>query len=406
MSDVTAVDADTVDAVTDAVDLDYPGDLLGFAGDLHPVERAKLAQLRAYLDANVRPVIIDRWERGESLADFRRPLADLHLLDEPGLLEDGRLRPLYRGFVTLELCRLDLAMSITYGGQVGMFRTLIREGASAEQLAAWDPGILDFSFTGCFALNEPDHGSDIAGGMATTARRTADGWVIDGAKRWIGNATISDNIVVVAREVGSERVLAFVVPADAPGVRRSVIPHKAAARMVHNADIVLEGVAVPEERRLPRIESFRDINRAFRSLRADIAWSSAGMQLGAYAAAVEYARGREQFGRPIAGFQLVQDKLVRIVANIAQTLALAVRTTTHPISDDVAPSLVKLVAADRLRESVALAREIVGGNGVLLDHDVVRFFADAEAMYTFEGTREMNTLIVGRALTGHSAFTG
>lgn len=393
--------------------LEYPGDLLGFADDLAPAERAKLARLRAYLDENVRPVLVERWERGESLADFRRPLADLHLLDDPELLDDPavlpggarRLRPLYRGFVTLELCRLDLAMSITYGGQVGMFRTLIHAGGSSEQIAAWDPGILDFSFTGCFALSEPDHGSDVAGGMSTTARRTEDGWVIDGAKRWIGNATISDNIVVVAREEGGERVLAFVVPAETPGVERSVIPHKGATRMVHNADIRLDGVVVPEERRLPRIESFRDINRAFRSLRADIAWSAAGMQLGAYAAAVEYAQRREQFGRPIAGFQLIQDKLVRIVANIAQTLALAVRTTTHPIDDDVSPSLIKLVAADRLRESAALAREIVGGNGVLLEHDVMRFFADAEAMYTFEGTREVNTLIVGRALTGHSAFT-
>ncbi|MFH8249338.1 acyl-CoA dehydrogenase family protein [Microbacterium sp. B2969] len=388
-------------------ELDYPGDLLGFAGDLTAAERAKLAGLRAYLDEHVRPVLPDRWERGESLADFRRPLADLHLLDDPEVLGvDGSPRPLYRGFVTLELCRLDLAISITYGGQVGMFRTLVHEGGSPEQIAAWDPGILDFSFTGCFALNEPEHGSDVAGGMSTTARREGDRWVLNGAKRWIGNATISDNLVVVAREHDGARVLAFVVPSDAPGVRRSVIPRKAAARMVHNADIVLDGVVVAEERRLPRIESFRDINRAFRSLRADIAWSSAGMQLGAYAAALDYAQRREQFGRPIAGFQLVQQKLVQIVANIAQTLALAVRTTTHPIADDVSPSLIKLVAADRLRETVALARETMGGNGILLDNDAVRFFADAEAMYTFEGTREVNTLIVGRALTGRSAFTG
>lgn len=385
--------------------LDYPGDLLGFANDLTAPERAKLTQLRTYLDANVRPVIVQRWESGDSLADFRRPLADLQLLDDPSLLDaQGSLRPLYRGFVTLELCRLDLAMSITFGGQVGMFRTLIHAGGSPDQIAAWDPGILDFTFTGCFALNEPEHGSDIAGGMSTTARRVGDDWVLDGAKRWIGNATISDNIVVVAREAEGDRVLAFVVPADAPGVRRSVIEHKAAARMVHNADIVLEAVVVPETRRLPRIESFRDINRAFRKLRADIAWSSAGMQLGAYAAALTYTQQREQFGRPIAGFQLIQDKLVRMVANIAQTLALAVRTTTHPIADDVSPSLIKLVAADRLRETVALAREAMGGNGVLLDYDAVRFFADAEAMYTFEGTREVNTLIVGRALTGRSAF--
>jgi glutaryl-CoA dehydrogenase len=386
--------------------LDYPGDLLDFAGDLAPHERRKLAELRAFLDANVRPVLPERWERGESLADFRKPLADLHLLDDPALLgREGRLRPLYRGFVTLELSRLDLAMSITYGGQVGMFRTLVHAGGSREQIEAWDTGILDFTFTGCFALSEPEHGSDVAGGMATTASRVSDGWVLNGAKRWIGNATISDNIVVVAREEGGERVLAFVVPADAAGLTRSVIPHKATTRMVHNADITLEDVHVSEERRLPRIESFHDINRAFRQLRADIAWSSSGMQLGAYAAAVDYAQQRTQFSRPIAGFQLIQQKLVRIVANIAQTLALAVRTTTHPISDDASPSLIKLVAADRLRESVALAREIAGGNGILLDYDIIRFFADAEAMYTFEGTNEVNTLIVGRALTGRSAFT-
>lgn len=384
----------------------YPGDLLGFAEDLTDAERAKLTMLRAFLDENVRPVLVERWENGANLAEFRKPLAALRLHDDPAILgEDGRPRPLYRGFITLELCRLDLAMSITYGGQVGMFRTVVHAGGSPEQIAAWEPGILDFSFTGCFALSEPDHGSDVAGGLATVARRTDDGWVLDGAKRWIGNATISDNIVVIAREEEGDRILAFVVPADSPGVERRVIEHKAAARMVHNADIVLTDVHVSEERRLPRIESFRDINRAFRTLRADIAWSAAGMQLGAYEAAAEYAATREQFGRPIAGFQLIQDKLVRIVANIAQTLALAVRTTTHPISDDVSASLVKLVAADRLRESVALARETMGGNGILLDNDAVRFFADAEAMYTFEGTREINTLIIGRALTGLSAFT-
>ncbi|GAA3763820.1 acyl-CoA dehydrogenase family protein [Microbacterium kribbense] len=386
--------------------LDYPGDLLGFAADLTEPERAKLAALRAYLDQHVRPVLAERWERGENLADFRTPLAALHLLDDPVLMaDDGELRALYRGFVTLELCRLDLAVSITYGGQVGMFRTLIHAGGSAEQIAAWDAGILDFTFTGCFALTEPDHGSDVAGGLATTARRTTDGWVITGAKRWIGNATISDNVVVIAREDGGERVLAFVVPADATGVRRSVIAQKGAARLVHNADIVLDDVAVSEERRLPRIESFADINRAFRQLRTTIVWAAAGMQLGAYRAALDYAQQRKQFGRPIAGFQLIQDKLVQITAGIAQTLALAVRTTTHPIQDDVTPSLLKRIAADRLRESAALAREIMGGDGLLLGNDAMRFFADAEAVYTFEGTREMNTLIVGRALTGRSAFT-
>lgn len=386
--------------------LDYPGDLLDFAADLTEPERSKLAQLRAHLDAHVRPILVDAWERGDSLEQIRKPLAALRLEDDPALCDEtGQIRALYKGFTTVELSRLDLSVSITYGGQVGMFRTLVREGGSPEQIAAWDADILSFAMTGCFALTEPDHGSDIAGGLDTTARRTADGWVLNGAKRWIGNATISDNLCVVAKEDGGDRVLAFIVPSDAAGVERSVIAHKAALRTVHNADITLTDVHVSDDLRLPRIESFADINRAFRTLRPSIAWNAVGMQLGTYEAAARYASERVQFGRPIAGFQLIQEKLVQIVANIAQTLALAVRTTTHPISDDVTPSLIKLVAADRLRESAALAREIVGGNGLLLQNDVARFFADAEAMYTFEGTREMNTLIVGRALTGKSAFT-
>lgn len=387
-------------------DLTYPGDVLGFSEDLTEPERAKLLELRAYLDEHVRPVLPDYWERAQDLAHFRGPLAAMRLLDDPALYDtDGRVRSLYRGFLTVELCRADLSVSMTYGGQVGMFRTLILEGASPEQVECWDRHILDFTMTGCFALTEPDHGSDIAGGMSTTARCEVDGWVLNGAKRWIGNATISDHIVVVAREEGGDRTLAFVVPADTDGLERSVIQHKAALRTVHNADIVLDNVHVADKLRLPRINSFADINRAFRTLRPDIAWSSAGMQLATYEAALDYAQQREQFGRPIAGFQLVQDKLVRIVENITQTLALAVRTTSHPVADDVTPSLIKLVAGNRVRESAALAREIVGGNGLIVENDVARYFMDAEAMYTFEGTRDVNTLILGRALTGHSAFT-
>lgn len=384
----------------------YPGDLLGFANALTSAEVDKIRRLRAFLDTEIRPVLAERWEHAANLEDFRAGLAQLRLLDDPALVTGtGAVRELYRGFVTLELSRLDLAVSILYGGQANMFRTLIHAGGSPEQIAQWDRGILDFTFTGCFALSEPDHGSDVAGGMETVARRHGDGWILDGAKRWIGNATISDNIVVIAREQEGDRILAFVVPSESEGLERRVIEHKMAARMVHNAEITLRGVHVPETLRLPRIESFRDVNRAMRELRADVAWSAAGMQLGAYDAALAYATGRTQFGRPIAGFQLVQEKLVRIVANIAQTLSLAVRTAEAPV-DDAAASLVKLVVADRLRESVALARETLGGNGLLLEYDVARFFVDAEAIYTFEGTREVNTLIVGRAITGHSSFVG
>jgi len=391
--------------MSEATDL-YPGDLLGFANALTPAEVDKIRRLRDFLATEIRPVLAERWEKAANLGDFRAGLARLRLLDDPALVtEAGAVRELYRGFVTLELSRLDLAVSILYGGQANMFRTLIHAGGSPEQIAEWDRGILDFTFTGCFALSEPDHGSDIAGGIETVARRQGDGWILDGEKRWIGNATISDNIVVIAREQGGDRILAFVVPTESEGVECRVIEHKAAARMVHNAEVTLRDVHVSETRRLPRIESFRDVNRAMRELRADVAWTAAGMQLGAYDAVLAYATRRTQFGRPIAGFQLVQEKLVRIVANIAQTLSLASRMAEAP-ADDVGASLVKIVVADRLRESVALARETLGGNGILLEHDVARFFVDAEAVYTFEGTREMNTLIVGRAITGLSSFVG
>ncbi|GAB3633203.1 acyl-CoA dehydrogenase family protein [Microbacterium shaanxiense] len=391
--------------MSEATDL-YPGDLLGFANALTPAEVDKIRRLRDFLDTEIRPVLAERWETAANLGDFRAGLARLRLLDDPTLVtEAGAVRELYRGFVTLELSRLDLAVSILYGGQANMFRTLIHAGGSPEQIAEWDRGILDFTFTGCFALSEPDHGSDIAGGMETVARRQGDGWILDGEKRWIGNATISDNIVVIARERGGDRILAFVVPADSEGVECRVIEHKAAARIVHNAEVTLRDVHVSETRRLPRIESFRDVNRAMRELRSDVAWTAAGMQLGAYDAVLAYAARRTQFGRPIAGFQLVQEKLVRIVANIAQTLSLASRMAEAP-ADDVGASLVKIVVSDRLRESVALSRETLGGNGILLEYDVARFFVDAEAVYTFEGTREMNTLIVGRAITGLSSFVG
>lgn len=384
----------------------YPVDLLGLTGGLTGAEVAALGRLRAVVEKDVRPVLAERWDREQDLSDLLPPLVALRLLDAPDLVgEGGEVRPLYRGFVALELARADLGLATAYGGQAFMFRTLVRAAGSEEQVAAWDGGILDFTTTGCFALTEPDHGSDVARGLATTARRSGGGWVLDGAKRWIGNATTSQHAVVVAREPDSSRVLAFVVPLDAEGVAVRLLRGKGAARTVHNAEVLLTGVEVGEELRLPGVESFADVGRALGSLRGDVVWTAAGMQVGAYEAALARGLARQQFGRPVAGFQLVQDKLVRIAGNTAQTLALAVHAAQHPPRDDAAASLAKLVAADRLRESVALAREVAGGDGLLLENDVVRFLADAEAVHTFEGTRDINTLVVGRALTGLSAFT-
>jgi glutaryl-CoA dehydrogenase len=294
-----------------------------------------------------------------------------------------------------------------FHGQVVMFRELVRQGGSAEQVAAWDDPIVSFEMTGSCALTEPGHGSDVARGLETTARREGDHWVLDGRKRWIGNVAHSEYVGVFARDVADGQVKVFLARTDAPGLTLTTIERKAALRLVTNSDIALDGVVVPETHRLHRIASFADVSALFQTLRPDVAWIAAGAQAGAYEAALRYTLEREQFGRPIAGFQLVQDKLVRMLGNVTASLGMAVRLAQRRqdgVSRDEDSALAKVWIADRLRETVAWAREVVGGNGIVIDHDVARFFTDAEAVYTYEGTREINTLVVGRAITGMSAF--
>ncbi|MCR2763055.1 acyl-CoA dehydrogenase family protein [Microbacterium sp. zg.B48] len=386
-----------------------PTDLFGYHELLTDLELAKLQSLRDLLQEHARPHLSDWWERAESPVHLRALLAELHLEDDPGLLDqDGRLSPFYVGFRHFELARFDMSIGTLYGGQVSMFRTVVREGGSPEQVARLDPLIPSFAVTGCFALTEPLHGSDVAGGMETTATREGDTWRISGRKRWIGNAAQSDIIVVVARDAADGRTKAFLVPRDSPGLSLADITGKISLRMVRNADILLEDVRVDESQRLQRIDSFRDLSAILAKLRYAVGWNAAGLQAGAYEAALAYALRREQFGRPIAGFQLIQEKLTRMLGNATATLAMTVRLTElhrrGAMADEHA-ALTKTWAADRARETVALAREICGAEGIRVENDVARFFADAEALYTFEGTHEVNSLIVGKAITGLSAFT-
>lgn len=384
-------------------------DLFGFAETLTELERTKLQCLRDLLERRARPHLAQWWEQAESPAHLRGEIAALRLEDDPDLLDaDGRLGVSYVGFKHFEFARFDMSIGTLYGGQVGMFRTVVREGGSPEQVAELDPHIASFETTGCFALTEPAHGSDVAGGMETRATRDGDTWTITGHKRWIGNAALSDLIVVVAQDTADGRAKAFLVPRESPGLTLTDIGGKISLRMVRNADIVLDGVRVDESQRLQRIDSFRDVSAILAQLRFVVGWNAAGLQAGAYEAALAYALGREQFGRPIAGFQLIQEKLTRMLGNATATLAMAVRVTElhrRGAMRDEHAALAKTWAADRARETVALGREICGAEGIRVDNDVARFFADTEALYTFEGTHEMNSLIVGRAITGLSAFT-
>jgi glutaryl-CoA dehydrogenase len=380
---------------------------------LTPAERRVLGRLRTFLDEEARPLLAEYWERGEFPDQLARPLIDLDLMEPaeltgaPGAAQTPA-RGIYQGFRIFELARTDASLATFYTAQAGLFRTAIRVGASAEQQAEWMPKVLDFSLKGVFSLTEPESGSDIAGGLSTSARRDGDSWVLNGAKRWIGGAATADVLAVFARDEADGQVKAFLVDREAAGVTLEKIHGKTALRMMQNAHITLEGVRVPESMRLHNVNSFRDVAAMLRAMRSDVAWIAAGMSAGAFEAALRYVTERQQFGRPLGSFQLVQEKLARMLGNVTSALSLVVRLTEQQakgIYRDQDSALAKMQTSLLMRETVALAREVVGGNGITLETDVARFHADAEAVYSYEGTHEINALIIGRALTGESAFT-
>jgi len=260
---------------------------------------------------------------------------------------------------------------------------------------------------GAFGLTEPQAGSDVARGLKTTARRDGDAWVLDGHKKWIGNGSFADLVIIWARDVETDRVLGFVVEQGTPGFSAVDLEDKIALRAVQNALITLDGVRVPEENRLQNANSFRDTANVLRMTRASVAWSAVGCARGAYEHALRYAEERTQFGRPLVRFQLVQDLLVRMLANITASATMCTRVSQLQdegrLADEHA-SLAKMFCTMRMRETVGWARELMGGNGILLENHVGRYVADAEAIYSYEGTREINSLIVGRAVTGAGAI--
>ncbi|TQJ39381.1 glutaryl-CoA dehydrogenase [Arthrobacter sp. SLBN-112] len=372
-------------------------------------ERQVLARLRDFLDREAKPLLADYWERGEFPEQLARPLIDLDLMEPAELTVDGPARGIYQGFRIFELARTDASLATWYTAQAGLFRTAIRVGASEDQQGEWMPKVIDFSLKGVFSLTEPESGSDIAGGLSTTARRESDGsWILDGAKRWIGGAATADVLAVFARDAADGQVKAFLVDRTTDGVTLEKIHGKTSLRMMQNAHITLTGVRVPESMRLHNVNSFKDVAAMLRAMRSDVAWIATGIAAGAFEAALAYVNERQQFGRSLGSFQLVQEKLARMLGNVTASLSLVVRLTEQQakgIYRDQDSALAKMQTSLFMRDTVALAREVVGGNGITLATDVARFHADAEAVYSYEGTHDINALIIGRALTGESAFT-
>lgn len=391
-----------------AADLYEVCDRYGISDRLTDAELAPLRRLREYLDTKVKPLVEEYWEKGEFPYEIVPGLIELDIMEPAEITADGsKARSLYHGFRIFELARTDASMATFYTAQAGLFRTTCRVGGTPEQFAEWDPKIRTFEMTGAFSLTEPDHGSDIAGGLATKARRDGDVWIVDGAKRWIGGAFTVDYLAVFARDEADGQVKGFLVDREAEGVTLEKIHGKTALRMMQNAHITLDGVRVPESQRLGNVNSFKDVAAMLRAMRSDVAWIATGIQAGAFEAALKYVKEREQFGRPIGQFQLVQEKLARMLGNLTASLTMVAQLAEQQdagIYRDEDSALAKMWTALHMRETVALAREVCGGNGITLATDVARFHADAEAVYSYEGTHEINALVVGRSLTGKSAF--
>jgi glutaryl-CoA dehydrogenase len=384
-------------------------DFYGYENSLTDQEKDLILEVRAFLEKEVRPIANGLWERAEFFPrSIFQGLADLGLFGQPWVeTQKFPNSAKFRGWIALELARVDASVATLVGMQNGLVMGSIAVAGSDEQRAEWLPRFASGELLGAFGLTEPLSGSDTAQGLRTVAKRDGDNWIINGAKRWIGNGSISDVTIIWARDEADNQVKGFIVPTSTPGYSAKRIEGKQALRIVQNADIVLSDVVVPEANRLQKSQSFRETAAVLRLTRAEVAWAAVGNAVGAYEAAVKYAGERIQFGEPIGSHQLIQELLAKSLGNITSSIGLVTRVSDmldEGLQRDEHSALAKEFTTSRMRETVAWCRELFGGNGIVMDYGVIKFFADAEAIYSYEGTREMNTLIVGRAITGKAAF--
>ena len=381
---------------------------------LTPEEREIRDRVRTFCEKEVTPVINDYWERAEFPFELVPKLAELGIAG--GTIEGygcPGMSNVAAGLVAAELARADGSVGTFNGVHSFLAMQSIAMLGSEEQRERYLPAMARIETIGAFGLTEPQHGSD-AVALETSARRDGDSFVLDGRKKWIGNGSIADHVLIWARgEDGA--VGGYVVDAGGAGGERPagfearVMTGKTALRAVWQAELTLTDVRVPAENRLANCHSFKDVSAVLDRTRYTVAWRALGLATAAYELALAHALRREQFGSPIAGYQLVQDKLVRMLAEITAMQLMCWRLSS--LADQgrmtaAMASLAKMNHAAKARRIVADARDVLGGDGILLDHHVARHFADMEAVYTFEGTDSVQALIVGRAITGLSAISG
>jgi len=371
-------------------------------------DRALQLKVRAFLEKEVKPVVNKYWLKAEFPFELIPKIAELNVC---GLTYQGYGCPgksnLMEGILAMEMARIDTSMSTFFGVQSGLAMGSIYLLGSEAQKQQWLPGMQQMKIIGAFGLTEPEVGSGVAGGLTTTAKRQGSKWILNGQKKWIGNATFSDITIIWARDVDDNQVKGFLVRKGSAGFSVEKMQDKMALRIVQNGLITLNNCEVDEEDRLQHANSFKDTAKVLKMTRAGVAWQAVGCARGAYESALEYTRTRKQFGKPIASYQLIQNHLVEMLSNLTAMQTMCFRLSQlqdQGLLTDEHASLAKVFCSMRTRDVVSRAREVMGGNGILLEYDVARFVADAEAIYSYEGTKEINTLIVGRAITGFSAF--
>jgi glutaryl-CoA dehydrogenase len=387
--------------LAEALPTDYFGVHAQFTGE----QWGHFLAARRFVDEEVLPVINDYWEQAELPWPLLRRLAELGFYGEDirGYGAPG-MSPLARGLVNMELNRGDGSVGTFLGVQSGLAMKSIALHGSPEQKERWLPALARLDAIGAFALTEPAHGSDSVA-LETRARHVGGEWVLDGSKRWIGNGSIADVVVVWARDVEDGQVKGFLLETGQPGFTATTMTGKAAARAIWQAEIDLYGARAEH---LPGTRTFKDAGAVLVSTRTTCAWAALGHAVAAYDIALTYAKRRVQFGKPLVSFQIVQDRLVKMLAEVTgmqlYCLQLARLEEQGRLTDTIA-GLAKLNNTRKARTVIAEARDLLGGNGLLLDNHVIRHMGDIEVIHTYEGTETMQTLIVGRDITGVGAFT-
>lgn len=393
-------DTDTTTPSTD------PSDLLDLAGLLSETELEIRERVRAFVDAKIRPNIADWYENAVFPTEIVRDMGDLGLLGMhlEGYGCPGRSAVEY-GIAALELEAGDSGLRTFVSVQGSLAMSAIRRFGSEEQKNRYLPGMAAGELIGCFGLTEPTAGSD-PGAMATTAVRGSDGsWVLNGAKRWIGLASIADVAVIWAAT--EDGIRGFLVPTDTPGFTATAIEAKLSMRASIQCDITLDDVALPAEAVLPEATGLKGPFSCLNEARYGIMWGAMGAARDSFEVALDYAQNRLQFDKPLTAYQITQEKLVNMALEIQKGTLLALQTGRLKDAGRLDPVQISVGKLNNCREAIAIcrdARTMLGGNGITLDYSPLRHANNLESVRTYEGTDEVHTLILGRHITGQQAF--